>query len=74
MTIGHTTSRNLIDWSPIEYVLPMDKRFNWSSPGNIVKDGDERVHCFQKYPTPGATPMPGKGRSQTIARRPDTRS
>ena len=56
MTIGHTTSRNLVDWSPIEYVLPMDKRFNWSSPGNIVKDGDERVLCFQKYPTPDATP------------------
>ena len=56
MTIGHSTSRNLVDWSPIEYVLPMDKRFNWSSPGNIVKDGDERVLCFQKYPTPDATP------------------
>ncbi len=56
MTIGHTTSRNLVDWSPVEYVLPMDKRFNWSSPGNIVKDGDERVLCFQKYPTPDATP------------------
>lgn len=28
MTIGHSTSRNLVDWSPIEYVLPMDKRFN----------------------------------------------
>ena len=56
MTIGHSTSRNLIDWSPVEYVLPMDKRFNWSSPGNIVKVGDERVLCFQKYPTPDATP------------------
>ena len=56
MTIGHSTSRNLVDWSPIKYVLPMDKRFNWSSPGNIVKDGDERVLCFQKYPTPDATP------------------
>ena len=56
MTIGHSTSRNLVDWSPVEYVLPMDKRFNWSSPGNIVKDGDERVLCFQKYPTPDATP------------------
>ena len=34
----------------------VDKRFNWSSPGNIVEDGDERVPCFQKYPTPDATP------------------
>ena len=22
MTIGHATSRNLVDWSPVEYVLP----------------------------------------------------
>ena len=22
MTIGHSTSRNLVDWSPVEYVLP----------------------------------------------------
>ena len=56
MTIGHSTSRNLVEWSPVEHVLPMDKRFNWSSPGNIVKDGDERVLCFQTYPTPNATP------------------
>jgi len=56
MTIGHSTSRNLVDWSPIEQILPMDKRFNWSSPGSIVKDGDERVLCFQSYPMPQATP------------------
>ena len=56
MTVGHSTSRDLVEWSPIEHVLPMDKRFNWSSPGNIVKVGDERILCFQRYPTPKATP------------------
>lgn len=53
-TLAYSTSRDLVTWTPPRDLLPRDQKFNYSSPGNVVVDGDERVLCLQTYPTPGA--------------------
>ena len=47
--LAETTSPDLEHWSDIRLLTPMDKRLNCSSPGNIVRDGDDYVICFQTY-------------------------
>lgn len=53
-TIVHTSSRDLVRWSSPEALFPADPTLNFSSPGNVVRDGNEWVLCFQTYPRPGA--------------------
>ena len=52
---AESESRNLVDWTKPRILTPRDQRLNYSSPGNVVKDGDDYVLCLQTYPRPGNT-------------------
>ena len=53
--VAQSESRDLVHWTPPRILTPKGQDLNYSSPGNVVVDGEERVLCFQTYPTPGAT-------------------
>ncbi len=48
-----STSRDLVSWSEPRLLTPKDQSLNFSSPGNVIRFGDEWVLCLQTYPTPG---------------------
>lgn len=50
--VAHAQSRDLRDWTSPEKITPKSDR-DYSSPGNVVRDGDEWVLCLQSYPRPG---------------------
>ncbi len=50
---AYSTSTDLVHWSVPVAFTPRDRRFNYCSPGSIVRHGDEWVLCLQTYPTPG---------------------
>lgn len=52
---AQSESGDLIHWTPPEILTPKDQNLNYSSPGNVVRVGDEWVMCLQTYPTPGMT-------------------
>jgi len=58
-----STSRNLKDWSGIKKITPKDQQLNFSSPGNVIRFGNEWILCLQTYPRPGyhASNMPVYG-------------
>ena len=45
-------SRDLSHWTTPKSFTPKDRAQNFSSPGNVVRDGDDFVLCLQTYPTP----------------------
>ena len=45
-------SRDLVHWTAPKVFTPRDRRLNYSSPGNVVRFGDEWVLCLQTYPRP----------------------
>ena len=47
-----TESRDLISWSKPEVITPVDKRLNYSSPGNVIRYDGRWVLCLQTYPAP----------------------
>jgi sucrose-6-phosphate hydrolase SacC (GH32 family) len=49
-----STSRDLVNWTEPRLLTPKDQRLNFSSPGNVVRFGNEWIMCLQTYPTPGA--------------------
>ena len=53
-TVCHSESTDLAHWSPPRALTPYDQRLNYSSPGNVVRDGADWVLCLQTYPRPGA--------------------
>lgn len=48
-----STSRDLVSWSEPRLLTPKDQSLNFSSPGNVIRFGDEWVLCLQSYPVPG---------------------
>lgn len=50
--LGYSRSRDLVDWTKPELLTPRDRNLNFSSPGNIIRYGDEWIICLQTYPTP----------------------
>ena len=57
--IGMSSTENLVDWSAPLLLTPADRRFNFSSPGNILPMPDgSYILCLQTYPT--ADNPPGK--------------
>jgi len=48
-----SASRDLLHWTPPRILTPKDQTLNYSSPGNVVRFGDEWVLCLQTYPIPG---------------------
>lgn len=53
--VAQSESRDLVHWTPPRILTPKGQDLNYSSPGNVIVDGEDRVLCFQTYPTPGAT-------------------
>ena len=49
MYVAESTSTNFEDWTPPRLLTPKDHSLNYSSPGNIVHDGEDWVICFQTY-------------------------
>lgn len=45
-------SQDLIRWTPPKIFTPRDQTLNYSSPGNVIRCGDEWVLCLQTYPRP----------------------
>jgi hypothetical protein len=43
-------SRDLLTWTDPEIITPKGQHLNYSSPGNVVRFGDEWVLCLQTYP------------------------
>ena len=58
-----STSQDLKQWSDIRKLTPKDQSLNYSSPGNVIRFGDEWILCLQTYPRPGyhASQMPVYG-------------
>jgi hypothetical protein len=42
----------LVNWTTPKAFTPKDRTKNFSSPGNVIRDGREFVLCIQTYPTP----------------------
>lgn len=47
-----STSTDLVTWTEPVVFTPRDRKLNYSSPGNVVRIGDEWILCLQSYPTP----------------------
>jgi len=47
--LAMTTSRNLVDFTPIRKLSPRDAAKNYSSPGNIIHFNDQFRLCCQTY-------------------------
>jgi hypothetical protein len=45
-------SRNLRQWTEPKVFTPRDRSLNFSSPGNVIRYGDEWILCLQTYPRP----------------------
>jgi hypothetical protein len=45
-------SRDLTHWTAPKIFTPRDQSLNFSSPGNVVRFGDEWILCLQTYPRP----------------------
>jgi len=45
-------SADLVHWTFPQIITPRDRNLNYSSPGNIIRYGDEWILCLQTYPTP----------------------
>jgi acetyl esterase/lipase len=48
--VAVSTSTDLKNWNAPRILTPKDQNLNYSSPGNIVRIGDEWVMCLQTYP------------------------
>lgn len=48
-------TQDLRHWSPVRLLTPRDQRLDYSSPGNVVRFGNEWVLCLQTYPRPDYT-------------------
>jgi hypothetical protein len=49
---AQSLSTDLKNWSEPEIITPKGQHFNYSSPGNIIRFGDEWLLCLQTYPRP----------------------
>jgi hypothetical protein len=45
-------SRDLKKWTKPRIITPKDLNLNFSSPGNVIRPGDDWILCYQTYPTP----------------------
>ncbi len=64
-------STNLIDWTPPRILTPKDLNLNFSSPGNVVRFGDEWILCLQTYPRPNGEKYGNDTARLWIMRSPD---
>ena len=50
--VAQTESHDMKTWTKPVKITPKSV-MDYSSPGNVVRDGDEWVLCYQSYPRPG---------------------
>ena len=50
--VATSSSHDLRHWTKPRKITPKSDR-DYSSPGNVVRDADDWVICFQSYPRPG---------------------
>lgn len=55
-----TQSEDLVNWTEPKILTPKDQTLNYSSPGNVIRYGDEWLLCLQTYPTPNNEPTGDK--------------
>ena len=53
-------SRDLVHWSEPKIFTPRDQNLNYSSPGDIIRYGNEWVLCLQTYPRPNGAKFGNK--------------
>jgi hypothetical protein len=53
-------SQDLMHWSQPRRITPRDQNLNFSSPGNMIRLGEEWILCLQTYPIPGYTRSSGE--------------
>jgi hypothetical protein len=58
-------SSDLKQWTAPRRITPRDQNLNFSSPGNVIRFGDEWILCLQTYPIPGYTRSSGELRYGT---------
>ena len=51
--VATSTSVNLKDWTEPRILTERDQNLDYSSPGNVIRFGDEWILCMQTYPRPG---------------------
>lgn len=49
--LGLSISEDLVHWDEPILLTPRDLRYNYSSPGCIIRQGEEFVMCIQTYPS-----------------------
>ena len=49
---GVVESCDLANWTQPRVITPLDRRLNYSSPGNVIRYDGRWVMCLQTYPTP----------------------
>ncbi|CAM3987657.1 exo-alpha-sialidase [Paenibacillus alkaliterrae] len=52
MYTAESTSKDFITWSPPRRLTPRSRKFNFSSPGNVIRHNDRWMMCLQSYPRP----------------------
>ena len=52
MFTAASESRDLVHWTAPRILTPRDQKLNFSSPGNVVRFGNEWIMCLQTYPRP----------------------
>lgn len=52
LCVAESRSTDLQTWSEPRALTRQDRRLNFSSPGNVVRDGESWVLCLQTYPRP----------------------
>lgn len=67
--LGTTTSRDLVNWTPVKLLTPEDPALNYSSPGNIIRYKGEWIICFQTYPVPSQKGFVGDGTARLFIMR-----
>ena len=55
MFTAFSKSRDLAHWTEPQIITPRDRSLNFSSPGNIIRFGDQWVLCLQTYPRPNGS-------------------
>lgn len=55
MSVAMCKSPDLKKWSVVKKITVTDQSLDYSSPGNIIRYGNQWVMCLQTYPRPGYT-------------------
>lgn len=66
-----SSSRDLLRWTEPRLLTPRDRRLNYSSPGNVVRDGNEWLLCLQTYPRPNGEKYGNQDARLFVMRSPD---